>query len=1036
MKKLKKADYIILLCILLIIGGIVLAVCLPKDEDTAISNTDKTTSSNAVSDPKVFDGKLMGIKVGSAYEQPTIDFFPNSQYSYFDTDSDLMVALKSGKIDGYLQDEPVAKMTCKENSDLAYFKTPLMDDDYHFGFQKQTERSKVLKNQFNEMLKDMWSNGEIDRLIAKWLEGPESEKIVDESGLTGENGEITVAILSDYPPFSYYLNNKLTGYLIDLTTEFARRYGYSIKYEETKVAPMIAGLSTGKYDIAAYGLSYTEERAKSIDYSDVIYKGGMMLMTRAQDVTGPDIVSYSSDISSSVKSFDGKKLGILVGSIFEKHTLEFFPNSEYFYFDHDTDMILALDKGKIDGFIIDEPVARMVSKENSNLSYSKEALIEDNYCFGFGKDSEKSATLLSQFNEMINELWNNGEVDKLIAKWMDGPEKEMVIDKTGLSGENGKIRVCIVNDNPPFSYYLNNELTGYAMELTYMFARRYGYSVDFEETTITAALAGVASGKYDIGAMSFSPTEERKKSMQFSDTFYHGGMVFMARKADIESGTNDTLNVTEPDYTEYIGKRIGIQTGSASEDVTFEKLPNSEYVYFENISDLILALQQNKIDAFVDDEPVAREICKENTDIAYLKKILVKDDYCLGFQKGTETSEIYRKQFNEMLSEMRTNGELDRLITKWFEGSYDVKTVDGNGLTGKNGVLKVAARSNKPPFSYFENGEFTGYAVELVTMFARRYGYSLEFEDANISAMLAGLSANKYDIGVSCWSVTEERKNSIDFSDTFYSGGMVLVIRSEDLKSSGTELSSAISNTEEKTSFLKSVADSFEKNFVKEDRWKLILQGIGTTCAITLLTVLFGSILAFLICMFRRTDSILAGKICNMYVKLLQGTPMVVLLMILYYVVFGKSSFDAIWVAVIGFSLNFGAYGSEIMRSGIESIDNGQREAALALGFTENQGFFKFIFPQAAVRFLPVYRGEIISLLKNTSIVGYIAIQDLTKMSDIIRSRTFEAFFPLISTALIYFILAWIISFALAKVLKVVDPKQNKKKTVKGVTLK
>ena len=792
MKKLKKADYIIIVCILLIIGGIILATCLPKSDDSVkLGAGNDMVVSNAVSDPKAFDGKIIGIKVGSSFEQPTIEYFPNSTYSYLDTDTDLMTALQAGKIDGYLQDEPIAKMTCVENHDLAYFKTPLYDDDYHFGFQKQTKRSKVLMSQFNEMISNMWSSGDMDKLITKWLEGPESERVIDESGLTGENGELLVAVLSDYPPFSYYMNNKLTGFVVELTTEFARKYGYSIDFEETKIASMVAGLSSEKYDIAATGLSYTEERAKSIDFSDVIYKGGMMLMTRAEDVTGPDIITYS-DTHSKVEE--------------------------------------------------------------------------------------------------------------------------------------------------------------------------------------------------------------------------------------------------EPEYTEYIGKKIGIQTGSANEDVTLEKLPDSEYVYFENSSDLILALQQEKIDAFVEDEPVAREISIEKSDITYLKKILVKDDYSLGFQKGTETSKVYKDQFNKMLSELWSSGEIDRLITKWFEGSESEKVIDRSGLTGENGELRIAARSNKPPFSYFENGEFTGYAVELVTMFARRYGYTLKFEDTNLSAMLAGLSANKYDIGVSCLSITEERKKSIDFSDTFYNGGMVLVIRSKDLKSSGTD--TAVSSKDENKGFFESIAESFEKNFVKEDRWKLILQGIGTTCAITLLTVLFGSILAFLICMFRRVDSLLAKTICNLYVKLLQGTPMVVLLMILYYVVFGKSGFDALWVAVIGFSLNFGAYGSEIMRSGIESIDNGQREAALALGFTENQGFFKFIFPQAAVRFLPVYRGEIISLLKNTSIVGYIAIQDLTKMSDIIRSRTFEAFFPLIATAVIYFILAWIISFALAKVLKVVDPKQNKKKTVKGVTVK
>ena len=134
----------------------------------------------------------------------------------------------------------------------------------------------------------------------------------------------------------------------------------------------------------------------------------------------------------------------------------------------------------------------------------------------------------------------------------------------------------------------------------------------------------------------------------------------------------------------------------------------------------------------------------------------------------------------------------------------------------------------------------------------------------------------------------------------------------------------------------------------------------------------------------------------------------------------------AIWVAVIGFTLNFSAYVSEIMRSGIDSIETGQTEAALALGFSQRQTFFGFILPQAAVHFLPVYRGEMISLLKSTAVVGYIAIQDLTKMSDIIRSRTYEAFFPLIATALIYFFLAWIISVALKLVLSRIDPRAGK----------
>ena len=114
------------------------------------------------------------------------------------------------------------------------------------------------------------------------------------------------------------------------------------------------------------------------------------------------------------------------------------------------------------------------------------------------------------------------------------------------------------------------------------------------------------------------------------------------------------------------------------------------------------------------------------------------------------------------------------------------------------------------------------------------------------------------------------------------------------------------------------------------------------------------------------------------------------------------------------------------MRSGIDSVDRGQREAAIALGFTERQAFFDFIFPQAAVTFLPVYRGELVTLLKGTSIVGYISILDLTKMSDIIRSRTYEAFFPLLATALIYFALAWVISVLMSALLSRADWKSEK----------
>ena len=132
-------------------------------------------------------------------------------------------------------------------------------------------------------------------------------------------------------------------------------------------------------------------------------------------------------------------------------------------------------------------------------------------------------------------------------------------------------------------------------------------------------------------------------------------------------------------------------------------------------------------------------------------------------------------------------------------------------------------------------------------------------------------------------------------------------------------------------------------------------------------------------------------------------------------------------VAVIAFGLNFGAYAAEIFRSGIEGVDKGQTEAGLAMGFTRVGTFVQVVLPQMVRRVLPVYKGEFISMIKMTSIVGYIAVSDLTKASDIIRSRTFDAFFPLVMVAVLYFFIAWALVQLLGLIEIGIDPRSRRK---------
>lgn len=466
---------------------------------------------------------------------------------------------------------------------------------------------------------------------------------------------------------------------------------------------------------------------------------------------------------------------------------------------------------------------------------------------------------------------------------------------------------------------------------------------------------------------------------------------------------NDQAGQKEISYKDYNGKKIGILTGTPMEQATFEYFPDSKYFYYDGYPNINAALESGMIDAYLSDEPALKAIHAEQPQIDYIKERLTDNQYSFAFRKSDLDSAKLLDEFNEFLRGLKEDGTYDEIDSIWFGTDEEKKVVDMSGLTGVNGTITVITTSTDQPFSYIKDGKNVGYDIDVATRFCRDRGYAMKILDVDFQARIPALESGQGDF-TTTMNVTPERAEEVLFSDTVSEGGIVCAVRSVDLvKADYTE-------TEAEEGFIAGMRTSFEKTFIREDRWKLILQGVMVTCFITVLSAVFGTILSFLVCVFRATGSGLANGIANVYVKLLQGTPMVVVLMILYYLIFGRMGFSPIAVAIIGFTLNLGAYGSEIIRSGIESVDKGQREAALALGYNEAQAFADFVLPQAAVHFLPVYRGELVSLLKSTAIVGYIAIQDLTKMSDIIRSRTYDAFFPLIATALIYFILAHIIS--------------------------
>lgn len=214
--------------------------------------------------------------------------------------------------------------------------------------------------------------------------------------------------------------------------------------------------------------------------------------------------------------------------------------------------------------------------------------------------------------------------------------------------------------------------------------------------------------------------------------------------------------------------------------------------------------------------------------------------------------------------------------------------------------------------------------------------------------------------------------------------------------------------------------DAFVLNFIKDDRWKFLTDGLMVTLEVTVFACLLGVVLGFLVAIIRSTHDN-TGKLkipnflCKVYLTVIRGTPVVVQLLIIYFVIFGSTDIDKVIVAIIAFGINSGAYVAEIVRAGIMSIDKGQTEASRSLGLSFFQTMRFVIIPQAFKNVLPALANEFIVLLKETSVCGYIALQDLTKGGDIIRGLTYNAFMPLIAVAIIYLIMVCILSALVGK---------------------
>ena len=711
----------------------------------------------------------------------------------------------------------------------------------------------------------------------------------------------------------------------------------------------------------------------------------------------------------------GTRIGVMSDLIEYEMLKKDFPDAEIIAYN---DSPLAYDdvaNGRLDAYVYARREMEIaIENGTEGVRILKDDYNENRVAVGISPASG-IPDLRRKINQFIAQAKEDGTLDDMYRRWVVEVNEEMP-EITPAADPQYHLRVGTTGTVMPYSYYVGTELSGYDIELAYRFAAWLGADVEFKIYDFGGIISAAATGDIDCIMSNLFVTEERDGEVPFSDVLFSVKTAAMVRDTGAGSGEGSLIS-------DYNGKRIGVLVGPLMEDAAARFFPDSEYFYYNGYPDCVAALLANKIDGFLGDEPGIISIHAESPEIDYIHESLTENNYSFAFRKDDEKSATLCSELNEFLEQSWADGTMDEIADIWLGTDEEKKVVDMSDLTGENGTIRVVTTSTDMPWSYIKDGMNVGYDIDLVVRFCRERGYALELGDVDFAGRIPAVQSGKYDFSTDM-NVTPEREEQVLFSEPTAHGGIVLAVHAKDL-------------TAKDGGFFASIAESFEKTFIREGRWKLFLSGIGTTLIITVSSVIFGTLLGFFVFMLCRGGNRAANTIARFCVWLVQGMPVVVLLMILCYVIFGKVALSGTIISSLGFTLIFGSAVFSMLKSGVGAVDGGQAEAAYALGYTDRSAFYRVVLPQALPHFLPAYRGEIVSLIKATAIVGYVAVQDLTRMGDIVRSRTYEAFFPLIAVAVIYFILAAILNFIVNRIVVRIDPRRRSKNDIlKGVKTK
>ncbi|MDR1320810.1 MAG: ABC transporter permease subunit [Gracilibacteraceae bacterium] len=926
-----------------------------------------------------FVGESASVMTGTIFDGLLQNNFSPAETLYFEDYVAAIEAVHAGKAYFSIADELIAKKVLQDERYSDLEALPVPRDMFDSPIGAMSGRQDII-DAYNAFLTEITADGTLAEMQDRWLYSA-GDPVLPDIPLTGENGMLVVATDGTSPLWSYRGGDgELMGFEIENMRRFARYLGMDVRFETMAFAGLIPYVVSGKADIGAGDITITEERRKSVMFTEPYFNSGALIVTRRS--------GDSSGAQRDWQDFVGKNASVMTGSIYDGIVQNNFSPAEILYFDDHVTPVEAVRAGKAYFSVMDALIAEKLLQDELYSDLETIPVPSEMFYAPTGAISGRQ-DIIDVYNAFLAEIEADGTLAEMQDRWLHAAG-DPVLPDIPLTGENGTLVVATTGESPLWSYIGNNgEITGFDIENMRRFARYLGKDVRFEAMAFGGLIPYVVSGKADIGAANITLTEERRKSVLFTDPYFYSSAHIVTRKLAASSSAPKAIE-------DYAGAKIGVELGDTF-DAVAEQLGAGEIISYATQADMLAALDAGKVDAVILANTVLPQV--ESLSAYSLDFLEIPETYYAQYLSPIFHDEALRDKYNEWVALIKADGSLDLMSDFWFDrtGLPAEADIPHQVLQPVNGTLNVCDTGNFPPLVYIaDDGKVEGFDIDMIERFAKYLGMDLNITTMGYDAIEPYVVSGSADMSACLLAKTPEREKNMIFGDTLLTSHAYLIVKS------GSDSPMPQGSYEDNAGFIAWLKNGVQNNLVQENRWKLIASGLGVTLTISVLALILGTLLGCFVCFLLVRKTKWARIPANVYNAIIHGLPIVVLLMVFYYIVFGKSSISSVLVAVVAFALVQGANVGGSLKNAIDTVDPVQIEAARSIGFTAFGAFRRVTLPQALKVALPGYLNGFVELVKSTAIVGYIAIQDLSRAGDIIRSRTYDAYFPILFVALVY----------------------------------